>query len=88
MKSGDYIFNEDRCDFCGELNSERIKSTNFLNSRRFPAACCGELQYLAQFMKRAVDCCKYNVSSIHYFDVFYFPVWRTNEQLWFLKLRG
>lgn len=55
MKSGGYIFNEDRCDFCGE--------------------------YLAQFMKRAVDCCKYNVSSIHCFDVFSFAVWRTNEHL-------
>ncbi len=104
MKSGGYIFNKTRYDFCGELNSERIKNkffpypdkrdkcvneiifwqkiiSNLLNSRRFPVACCGELQYLAQFMKRTVDCCKYSVSSIHCFDVFSFPVWRTNEYL-------
>jgi hypothetical protein len=27
-----------------ELVSERVKNKNFLNSRKFPATCCGKLQ--------------------------------------------
>lgn len=38
-------------------------------------------EYLAKFIKRAVDYCKYNVYLIYCIDISSFLVWRTNEHL-------